>query len=398
METNQTLILVLLIGFATVISAQESGDPEVYADLGSKPYEYHGQGREEAEVDVDEIRIGLFVPTQGRRAGAGANLGRGAELAIDEANNAGGIEGTPLALVVRPDDFVWGSAREVVKLVYEDRVWAVAGAIGGESTHIAEQIITKARVSLLGIATTDASLTQINIPWMFRLMPDDDEIARTLAEYLVDDQVDEETIGGVAILTSTAYDNRLRAQAFEQQALRLGIEIVSSLSFEPGGDINDQLERIARSEAEAIVLWADAEDGVRLLRALAEPLPDARIFAGPGFTSPEVLELEQAEGLIVVEACHLWRSDARTEAFREKYRRRHDAEPDMTAAYAYDGMNLLIAAIRRAGLNRARIRDELANSGVTTGVTGVVHFDGTGSNTARPVMLRIHEQRFQDIP
>jgi ABC-type branched-subunit amino acid transport system substrate-binding protein len=144
------------------LSVAPFGDVKPYADLRAKPYEYHGAVREREEpTDLEEVRIGLFGPL--KRTGAvsqGLSMRRGAKLAIAEANAAGGHRGKPFELVFRSDDQIWGSAREVTGLVYEDRVWAVMGSIGSESTHIAEQIITKAHVVLIGPASTDPSLTQ----------------------------------------------------------------------------------------------------------------------------------------------------------------------------------------------------------------------------------------------
>ena len=64
-------------------------------------------------------------------------------------------------------------------------------------------------------------------------------------------------------------------------------------------------------------------------------------------------------------------------------------EPDVFAAHAYDGMNILIEAIKKAGLNRALIRDVLTDIKTFQGyqgVTGIVIFDGTWNNV-RPIFM-----------
>ena len=58
--------------------------------------------------------------------------------------------------------------------------------------------------------------------------------------------------------------------------------------------------------------------------------------------------------------------------------------PDYAAAHAYDSVNLLIAAIRHGGLNRAKIGDALRSLIPLPGVTGTITWDSLGSNT-RPV-------------
>jgi len=65
---------------------------------------------------------------------------------------------------------------------------------------------------------------------------------------------------------------------------------------------------------------------------------------------------------------------------------RFERPPDYAAAHTYDAVRLLVAAIRKAGMNRARIRDALKELSPFSGVTGAVHWDPLGSNT-RPVSL-----------
>ena len=62
----------------------------------------------------------------------------GAQLAIDEANARGGYGGKPFRLMVHNDAAIWGaSSNEIVKMVYDEKVWAMLGSISGDSTHIA---------------------------------------------------------------------------------------------------------------------------------------------------------------------------------------------------------------------------------------------------------------------
>jgi ABC-type branched-subunit amino acid transport system substrate-binding protein len=68
-------------------------------------------------------------------------------------------------------------------------------------------------------------------------------------------------------------------------------------------------------------------------------------------------------------------------SFEEKFVSRFGNRPDYLAAHTYDAVNLLIAAIRQAGLNRARICDEVRKLSPWQGVTGSIHWDLLGSNS-----------------
>ena len=366
-----------------------------HADLHSKPYEYHGPERElEEPTDVEEVRIGLFGPLE--RTGAvsqGLSMRRGAELAIAEANTEGGHRGKPFEIVFRSDDQIWGSAQEVASLVYEDRVWAVMGSVGSESTHIAEQIITKAHVVLIGPASTDPSLTQINIPWMFRCMPDDSHIARVLGMHLFRDR----GYTKVAAIASNASDSRIGVTEFEKTARRLGTPLALSLKYDPRApDFSRPLDLIERAGAEALAIWGTPEEAALLIRQMRERGMTQPVFGGPELAFPRFLKRAGvfAEGVTVAAPCDLWRDDPRLRTFCQRFSERYGAPPDVIAAYAYDGMNLLIRAIRAGGLNRAKIRDVLAEIKSFHGVTGEICFDGSGSNVSSPVLVVVRDGRF----
>ena len=120
------------------------------------------------------------------------------------------------------------------------------------------------------------------------------------------------------------------------------------------------------------------------------------VFGGPELAFPEFLKRAGAfaEGVTVVAPCNLWRDDSVLQSFRLRFSERYGESPDIIAAYTYDGMNLLIRAIQTGGLNRARIRDALAEIEVFHGVTGEIRFDGSGSNVSPPVLVMVRDGRF----
>ena len=75
-----------------------------------------------------------------------------------------------------------------------------------------------------------------------------------------------------------------------------------------------------------------------------------------------------------------------SEGFENKFTSRFGCRPDYLAAHTYDTVNLLVAAIRKAGLNRARIRDAVRELSPWAGVTGTIKWDTLGGNS-RTVQL-----------
>lgn len=391
-------LLATVAGATTPPPADTPTPAPGYADLGSKPYAFTGPGRELPEPrDLDAIRIGIYVPTAGPRASQGLSLRRGAALAVSEANRSVVPGNPPFELVVRTEASPWGSAREVVRLVYDDRVWAIAGAVGGESSHVVQQVVTKAHVPFVGTATTDASLTEVNIPWTFRLLPADDAFAERLVDHLVRDR----GLDKIVVLASTAYDARLRADAFERRCSRTGTTPLVSLRFRPGEAVPDDLvTRLDRAGADAVVLWGRPADAAGLLAAIRSLPSPPEIFAGPDFDDPVLLRAAgpAAEGLTIVSVAGAGGPDRPSIGFAKLYEARFATPPDGTAAAAYDGVRLVIDAIHRGGLNRVRIRDALAATHDFAGVLGEISFDGTGTGTLPVSLLVVHNGRLHRLP
>jgi len=138
----------------------------------------------------------------------------------------------------------------------------------------------------------------------------------------------------------------------------------------------------------AVLVLAGARETARLVRALREVGFEGRLVGGaPAGRRPFLEEAGASAGgvffplLFDVE-------DPAAARFASLHRERYGVPPDYLAAYAYDATRLLIAAIRRAGPNRALIRDALVDLAPWPGVTGPVVWDLTGRNT-QPVGLGV---------
>jgi hypothetical protein len=103
---------------------------------------------------------------------------------------------------------------------------------------------------------------------------------------------------------------------------------------------------------------------------------------------------EAAEGVVAVATYDPTRDDPRLKAFAKAFSGRFNHEPEAYAAHAYDGANILIAAIRKAGLNRVRIRDALFEYTHYDGVTGPVDFDTTLNDIGPVYIATVEKGRF----
>jgi branched-chain amino acid transport system substrate-binding protein len=380
---------------------------EYYQDL----VEYNGAARDIPDPDLstlDEIRIGFLAPLYDHPEQVlGNRMLNGAQMAIDEANAAGGYCGKPYRIIthndydnwqmsnfasagVAKDSAIWGAASDdAVRMIYDDKVWAMFGSISSESTHIALRLTLKAETPLVNSASSDPTIPETIIPWHFTVLQDDRVQGYTLARHIYD----ELGLKRVAILRVNDRYGRFGVPKFRDAARRLGHPVVIEQKFRPGDtDVRRQLQVIEDSRVDAIVLWTDIGPTAMILRQMQELGMKQRVFGSHRTIGDELIKLAgpAAEGFEAVYPYDPTRSDPRWLDFNARYEARFHEKPDHFAALAYDQMQILLDAISRAGLNRGRIRDALTGIENYKGVTGDMVFDPNCKNIAPLFLGHVH--------
>src|SRR5579859_3654945 len=366
-----------------------------------RPNIYVGGGRDIPDPkDLTEVRIGFFGPIDRSPEKAfGMRMLHGAQLAVEEANARGGYGGIPFKLMLhndydnwqaktiygndRPTDpSIWGSpSDETVKMVYDDHDWAIFGSISSESTHIALRVALKAEIPIVNSASTDPTIPETYIPWYFTDLQDDRVQSYTLARRIFT----ELGLRRVAILRVNNRYGRFGVAKFRDASRRLGHPAVIEQKFLPGDvDFKRQLQVIEDSRADAIILWTDQIPAARILKQMREMGMKQRVFGSHRTLGSELLAEagSAAEGFEAVFPYDPSRKDAAWIDFNQRFGDRFHEQPEQFAALAYDAMNALLDSICKAGLNRARIHDALADIEQYDGVTGHIIFDPNQKNVA----------------
>jgi ABC-type branched-subunit amino acid transport system substrate-binding protein len=363
---------------------------EHYTDL----VEYNGAARDVPDPnlsDLSEIRIGFLGPLYNHPDQVlGNRMLHGAQLAIDEANAAGGYCGKPFKLMLHNDSAIWGaSSNEVVKMVYDENVWAMFGSISSDTTHIALRVTLKAETPLVNSASTDPTIPETIIPWYFTDIQDDLVQGYTLARHIYT----ELGLKRVAILRINDRYGRFGVIKFRDASRRLGHPVVIEQKFMPGDtDFRRQLGVIQDSRVDAIVIWADIGPAAAILQQMQELGMKQRAFGSHRTIGDELVRLAgaAAEGFEAVFPYDPTQRNQKWLDFNNRFDARYHEKPDHFAALAYDAMQLLLQSICRAGLNRGRIRDTLTGIENYQGVTGEMVFDPNCKNISPLFLASVH--------
>ena len=369
-----------------------------YYSYYDKLVEYNGAAREVPMVkpaDIEEVRIGFLGPVENHvDQQLGKMMLNGAQLAIDEANAAGGYGGKPFKLMVHNDQATWGaSSNEIVKMAYEEKVWAMLGSISGDSTHIALRVSLKAEIPIVNSAATDPTIPETIIPWYFTTIQDDRVQSYTLARRIYTDLHLER----VALLRANDRYGRFGVLKFKDASRRLGHPVVIEQKFLPGDtDFRHSLGIIDESGVDAVVIWGNAAPAGMILKQMREMGMKQRVFGSYRVLGEDLLGNagEAAEGLEIVYPFDPTRDDPAWLAFQRRFRTRYAANPEAFASLGYDTMSILLRAICEAGLNRGRVRDALTGIERYKGVTGEMVFDPNCKNIAHLYLATVHAGKY----
>lgn len=376
----RTLLYHFAFCFSILLFSFQATQAAKY-DFRSRQTDYVGPGRDQpARTDVNEVMIGYFGPNAG-------DMWCAAQMVIEQANKAGGYNGLPFRLVSAWSDSPWtAGAAHVVRMAYVDKVWAIIGGIDGPSTHLAEQVVTKARLTLINPVSSDKSINLANVPWMFSCTPADHILAPVLAKSVATLLHPIKT--EFALVSAIDHDSHLFTVELLKFLIPYQVSPANKFEFDPTQkNYNELVSTIISTTPDVLVLIAGPQQSAQIVAAIREKGFTGPIFGGPSMGRRSFCQeaKDAAEG-VIFPLLYCPSSQAEPNDFDSKFLRQFGTCPDYTTAYTYDAVNLLIAAIRQAGLNRARIRDAVRNLSPYKGVTGSINWDGLGSN-CRPVGL-----------
>jgi len=367
-----------------------------------EPIEFYGAGREkQTPSGLKEVRIGFLGPLEGSIISSlGKQMLQGSMLAIEEANKNGGYQGIPFKLMVHNDVGLWGAAANEVVKMDDEKVWAWLGTIDDINSHVAIRATLKLEILNVNTGDPDPTFTETNIPWVIRNIPDDRQSCYALVNKIF-------LIKGhkrVAVIRANNRYGRVGTLHFNRSSTRIGFPVIIEERFNDGEtNFKDQLERIRKTTPEAILIWGNAKESGLILRQIRELGMNQPIFGSDRMVNPEFLETagKYAEGVVTTCQYNPDANNSGLKKFQVDYFNRFSQEPDVFAAHAYDGMNMIIEAIRKAGLNRVLIRDLLTDLKTFQGyegITGRIIFDASWNNIRPIFMAEVRNGKFEFSP
>ncbi|MBS0014315.1 MAG: ABC transporter substrate-binding protein [Desulfobacterales bacterium] len=377
----------ILLAAALVSAVVFAAHPAANADSGKNP-----------------IKIGGIFSVTGPASFLGDPEKKSMELAIEEINAAGGVEGRMLEAVIYDTE---GDPSKTVmaagKLINKDRVTAIVGPSRTPTTLAAVPMVERAQLPFVSCAAGNKIVEPIK-PWVFKTAQSDIQAVATIYSH-----IEKQGIDKVGIITVANSFGESGKEQLLQQAGDFGITVVRSESYGANDtDMTSQLTKIRKEKPGAIVCWGTNPGPAVVAKNIEQLGIEIPLYQSHGVASPKFIDLagDSAEGILlptgkILVADLLPDDDPQKPVladYIDAYEKKYDETVSGFGGYAYDAVYLLARAMEGTGGDKEKIRENLENIKNHVGVSGVFSFSQTDHNGLDPsafVMVRITGGKWQ---
>lgn len=334
------------------------------------------------KTDSGQLVVGMLAPLTGSGARFGESQRNGVQLAMDEINTKGGIDGHHLELVIEDTKTEPPTAvTAFTRLSQRNDIIAIFGSAASLDVPAYLPQVDRAGIPHLLPVAVLPKITEMGSKLTFRSALNDKIAAQKMADFVV------RKLGApkIALLIEDSAFGET-GLIFGAEAERLGVAPLTVERLKRGDvDIKPQLTKIQSTGATHIQFWGYYAEYALVAKQLRELGYNAILMGNQAPVNDKTIELggPAVEGALNICLFVPTSAAPNIRAFVHAYRTRFGAEPDTWAAQSYDGMMLLADAIRRGGPTREGIRKALADTKDFEGVTGTITFTDTGDAAFR---------------
>jgi branched-chain amino acid transport system substrate-binding protein len=336
-----------------------------------------------ADKELKPYVVGAFCSVTGPNAPLGAPERDTLVMLAEQINQKGGINGHPLKLIIEDDGSDNTSAvKAAKKLIEQDKVCAIIGSSGTGPTMAVIPITEAAGVPHLSMAAGN-DITNPLKKWVFRTPQTDVLAVGKILDYLTARKITK-----VAMLyDSNAYGSSGRDQ-LRNLAPKYKVTIVAEEAFATKDtDMTVQLTKIRTTDAQAIICWGTnpapaqvaknvQQLGITLPLIMSHGVANKAFLVQAGTAANGVL---LPAGKLVV-ASELPNSDPQKKLLVEydrEFQAKFNRPADSFGGYAWDALNIIVRALKKAGDDRPKLRDEIENTHKFAGISGIFNYSET---------------------
>jgi len=346
----------------------------------------------------DQITVGAIVPSSGPFAEWGRSNTTTLKMLEKQTNDAGGISGKPLKIVIYDDGAKPAEAANALrKLAGDDKALAVAGPLTSSSCEVAFPVANEMKVVSTSQASSKPGVGKANRPWAFRNTVDEGILAKTSVPYF------KKTfnVKSVAVIydakdaVSTAIATKIMPKVFAAADIKV-LNQNDLVSFNTGElDVSAQVTKLKALNPDGVVIGADYSQAITVIREMKRQGMIKPVIGGTPLISSAILKAAPEIPIIAPATFYATMKSPKAEKFvaelqpllRKTSGLPADIEPSMYDANIYEIVSMYIAAVKQAGISgkpqdleadRTKIRDYMTNLKGFEGFSGPIRFTADG--------------------
>jgi len=343
------------------------------------------------------VTIGAYMCNTGDVSTYGQSCTKGMRLKVKEINEAGGVLGKPLELLVQDDQSKQDEVPNAVKkLIEQEKVCVVIGEVTSTASLTAAPICQRAQVPMVTPCATNPRVTKEG-DYIFRVCFTDE--FQGYAGAVLAYQKLGANRAAVLLDQSSDYSKGL-SDAFSSWFQKFDGTIVTEESYvQKDTDFRPQLTNIKRLGADVIYVPGYYKEVGLIVKQARELGITQPLLGGDGWDSPKVVEVAGEAARDCYYTSHYSPDDERAAEFVAAFKAEYGMVPDSLAALGYDAVGVVADAIGRAGKTDPKaIREALAATKDFKGVTGDITMDAERNPPKPGVVLAIRQTQRGPAP
>jgi len=342
------------------------------------------------------IKIGVYGDLTGQTSSFGQSTKNGSQMAADEINAAGGINGRQVQLIHEDDQGEPGKAATVVaKLINQDQVRALIGEVASSNSIAAAPYAQAAKVPMISPSSTNPKVTQEG-DYIFRVCFIDPFQGEVMAKFAANSLKAKKA---AILFDSNADYSKGLLQFFKQAFTKLGGEIVAEKAYaQRDRDFTGQLTAIRDLNPDVIYVPGYYQEVGVIAKQTKQLGIKAPLLGGDGWDSPQLWDLggDALNGSFISNHYSVDDPTPAIQDFVKRYKAKYNGTaPDAIAALGYDAMMVLADSIKRAnGTECAALRNAIATTKDFKGITGVISINEERNAVKSAVVLELRDKKF----
>ncbi|MDO5667068.1 MAG: ABC transporter substrate-binding protein [Alcaligenaceae bacterium] len=348
---------------------------------------------------VAQVKVGVINSLSGNFAAFGVRYNTGMEVALEEINAAGGINGEQLELIKNDDRSDAQSALSALEALNRQNVPIVIGSYASGITGPVSKTATRQKIPFIVLGSADDSITKPGSEWVFRAKHNSTIVAKTYIDYFDEMRKKEPNIKRLAIMHGNGAWPTSVSEAAEKLAKDRGYEVIGRQAYDQGAtDFRPILNKFRGEKVDILLTGSYADDGIAIARQIVETGLGAKVIAIDTGSSMQSFIDQVGSAAENIVSTVTWSPDVQYEGTAELYEKLKEKakeEPSFYEAEGYLALKVAADALTRASsLDRDDVREALKSTDLETAVTNVTFedYDGfKGQNPIKSLIIQIQD-------